>query len=451
MSTDHAHRQMGQSVGAKLRAARQAKKYTQSQLASPDFSVSYISAIERGQIHPSLRALEILARRLELSSTQLLLEQSQGENGNSQAATPPFDDEIGTELALIEAQISILSGTATEAIAQLKKLPARMLHAQQRIRHQYLLGWAYFLSAEVQNCENALLEVEKLAVEHNDYYSRLHATNLLGMAYATMNNHQQALQAHHRCLELLKDVQPADPFFLCQVYNHLGQHYTNLNDFNAALTMFNQAIVLAEDLSSQEQLQATYWTIAQHYSQAQELHLASLYAHKCLYLYQQPAKTLVKSDIYYFLGRALVQSDQKTAQTFLEEALQQKSHELDELSQASIIIRLAESYLQRKEIAQAEQLAKQAAQLAEPFGDTRIAAEALLIWGRIDYAQKQYEEGDKHFAAGLAMLERLRLDEEVSDHSALYAQLLDERGQLPEAIVYYKHAFESRRRIGSYN
>ncbi len=318
MATDNSHRQMGQSVGAKLRAARQAKKYTQSQLASPDFSVSYISAIERGQIHPSLRALEILARRLELSSTQLLLDHSPGENGTGKghAITPLFDDEIGAELALIEAQISILCGTASEAITQLKKLPSRTLHAQHRIRHRYLLGWAYFLTAEMQNCEDALLEVEKLAVEHNDYYSRLHAANLLGIAYATMSNHQQALQAHHHCLELLKDVQPADPFFLCQLYNHLGQHYTNLNDFNAALTMFNQAITLAESFSSQEQLQATYWTIAQHYSQAQELHLASLYTHKCLHLYQQPVKTPVKSDIYYFLGRALMQGDQETARTF---------------------------------------------------------------------------------------------------------------------------------------
>jgi len=57
MSTDQSNNKLGQSVGAKIRAARQAKKYTQSQLALPDFSVSYISAIERSQIHASLRAL----------------------------------------------------------------------------------------------------------------------------------------------------------------------------------------------------------------------------------------------------------------------------------------------------------------------------------------------------------------------------------------------------------
>src|ERR1700739_1240437 len=72
MSSEQSQQNIGLTVGAKLRAARLAKKYTQSRLAQPDFSVSYISAIERGQIHPSLRALEILALRLGLSSTDLL-------------------------------------------------------------------------------------------------------------------------------------------------------------------------------------------------------------------------------------------------------------------------------------------------------------------------------------------------------------------------------------------
>ncbi len=50
MSPEQASSKIGKSVGEKLRAARLAQHYTQSQLAAPDFSVSYISAIERGQI-----------------------------------------------------------------------------------------------------------------------------------------------------------------------------------------------------------------------------------------------------------------------------------------------------------------------------------------------------------------------------------------------------------------
>src|ERR1700680_3255329 len=88
MATDQSHSLLGQAVGAKIRAARQALKYTQSQLAGKDFSVSYISAIERGQIHPSLRALEIFAIRLGLSSKDLFLPQT----GGGGVATPTRRD-----------------------------------------------------------------------------------------------------------------------------------------------------------------------------------------------------------------------------------------------------------------------------------------------------------------------------------------------------------------------
>src|SRR5256885_14447578 len=117
MSTGDSHSQMGQSVGAKIRAARQAKKYTQSQLAAPDFSVSYISAIERGQIHPSLRALEILARRLDLPSTQLLPQYSQDGRGGGPSISSSMNEDAVIEFALLEAQICILQGEAVQAIS----------------------------------------------------------------------------------------------------------------------------------------------------------------------------------------------------------------------------------------------------------------------------------------------------------------------------------------------
>lgn len=450
MSTDPSHRQIGQSVGAKIRAARQAKKYTQNQLAAPDFSVSYISAIERGQIHPSLRALEILAQRLELSSTQLLPERSQTEHSIGIIAPHPIDDEAATELSLLEAHIHILRGAALDAITNLKKLPIRSLNHQHRVRHSYLLGWAYLLIGEMQNCEVSLSEVDRLALEHNDFYSRVHAINLLGIAYSTMNNHQQALQTHQRCLEILQEAQTPDPFFLCIVYSHLGHHYTSLNDFSSSLSMFKQAIELAQDLASEDQLHSNYWAISQYYSEAQEHHLASIYAHKCLYLSQQPVNSCLKGEIYYYLGRALLKGDQETARTFLEDALLQPENNQDILSQASLLICLAESHLQSGNLSKAAQLTEQATQLVQHLAENMIAAQTLILHGRIDYAQHDYVKGDKSFVEGLAMLEHLGMNEEASDQSALYAQLLDEREQIQEAIVYYKRAFESRRRIGSY-
>src|SRR5712692_7612474 len=134
MSTDDSHSQMGQSVRAKIRAARQAKKYTQSQLASPDFSVSYISAIERGQIHPSLRALEILARRLGLSSTQLLPSQEQDGTKDTSSTHTQVRSEEEVELELLEAQIAIRQGAAQQAIAQLLSITSKDVKPRQQIQ-----------------------------------------------------------------------------------------------------------------------------------------------------------------------------------------------------------------------------------------------------------------------------------------------------------------------------
>src|SRR5436309_375243 len=247
MSTDDSHSQMGQSVGARIRAARQAKKYTQSQLASPDFSVSYISAIERGQIHPSLRALEILARRLDLPSTQLL---------------------------------------------------------------------------------------------------------------------------------------PQDSFFQCQVYNHLGQHYTHLDDFTSSIDMFKQAIAIVEELVAPEHTQSIYWEMSQHYAKTAQNHLAILYSHKCLHLYRQQVNTSLRSEIYHHLGRAGMKAQPEKARAYLEEALQQENNVRDGLTHASITIRLAEWFIVNKQLEEAEHNARQAFELARPFGNTIIAVETLLTWGR---------------------------------------------------------------------
>src|SRR5258707_4447490 len=122
MAHEQAPTKIGKSVGEKLRAARIAQHYTQSQLAAPDFSVSYISAIERGQIHPSLRALEILSSRLGLTPTELLPNHSQQREHLRFPTSTTAQDENETELTLLEAHLLIMHDNTAEAIAKLDTL-----------------------------------------------------------------------------------------------------------------------------------------------------------------------------------------------------------------------------------------------------------------------------------------------------------------------------------------
>ncbi len=281
MSTEQSNSQLGKSVGAKIRAARQALKYTQSHLATPEFSVSYISAIERGQIQPSLRALEILAKRLGIPSAQLIQLDIQNDHTLGFATSVALSDEALLELALLEAQIYILQDDATRAIALLSELPASKLQKKYFLQHRFLLGRAYLRTSELHKCIDTLAEGEDA----------------------------RALQIHERCFNMVVATQARDPFFLCHLYNQLGQHYTQLQKNDAAVHAFQQAITIIEELSTPQNLQRAYWDNALSYAAAKEYQSASIYLHKCLALQNQRVHAPLRSEIYHFLGRALMKGD----------------------------------------------------------------------------------------------------------------------------------------------
>jgi tetratricopeptide (TPR) repeat protein len=448
MSPEQSSGKIGKSVGEKLRAARIAQHYTQSQLATPDFSVSYISAIERGQIHPSLRALEILAGRLGLSSTQLLPAKSQQEERHTSSLIISERDEDEIELVLLEANIAIRQEMVEQAIAQLEKLSSRRIKRSQQLQQRYLLGWAHFVSGQFQECDYILTEAIQIAKDLNDNYQQLRILNLQAQTQAAMRNYAQALLAHQRCLNILETEEVHDPFFSAQVYMHMGQHYTQLENTRQALEMFHKAIDIVENLTTTRAVQTAYWELCRQYSESKAYDLASLYAYKSAQVSTQEMGKQLKSELYYYLGRALINMDDEQARTFLDEALEREGVKQDALTLASIYTRYAEWYFKRGDLQQSEQSAQKACELAQPAGDTMIGAEAHIIRGRIAYEQKRTETGDEHFIAGLDMLERTGGHEEMANESVRYAELLESSGKEREAFTYFRRAFQSQQKLG---
>jgi tetratricopeptide (TPR) repeat protein len=136
------------------------------------------------------------------------------------------------------------------------------------------------------------------------------------------------------------------------------------------------------------------------------------------------------------------------ARAFLDEALESKQTTQDALAQASIYSTKAEWYFNQQELTEAADNAQKALTQAGPYHDSLIGATALITLGRIEYAQSLSEQADQHFAAGLAMLERLGRHEELTNESVNYAQLLEEHGKEREAFTYFRRAFQSRQKMG---
>ncbi|HTI12950.1 MAG TPA: helix-turn-helix transcriptional regulator [Dictyobacter sp.] len=448
MSPEQPSSKIGKSVGEKLRTARIAQHYTQSQLAAPDFSVSYISAIERGQIHPSLRALEILAARLGMTSTQLLPNKSQPDERASAAANLSEREEDEVEFDLLLVQGRIMQGDATQAIQQLEQLATKRLKPQHQLQQRYLLGWAYYQAARYQESEYTLSEATQMAKEPGTQYLNLRILHQLAQTYAAMRNFAQALSAHQRCLNLLEESHIHDPFFSTQIYIQMGQNYTRLDNLEPALEMFHKALTITEELRTTPCIREAYSQLSYYYAQEKEHELAMIYAYKGRQVNTQERLKRLRSELHHYLGHALLRNNQEQARAYLEEALQKEANTHDTLSKASLLVRNAEWYFIQHDLQQAQSYAQQAYDLAAVEGDNIILADTLIILGRIKYAEGEHESGSQHFIAGLDMFERLGNHEELADESVRYAQLLEEMGLEREAFTHFRRAFQSRQKVG---
>ena len=448
MSPEQPSHKIGKSVGEKLRAARVAQNYTQSQLAAPDFSVSYISAIERGQIHPSLRALEILAARLGMTSTQLLPNKAQQEERVTIVANLSEREEDEIALDLLDAQVQIVQGEAEQTFKALKELGSKRLKRYHQLQQRYLLGWAYYKTAHYQESEYILSEASQIARELNAQYLNLRILHQLALTYAAMRNYSQALLSHQQCLTLLEESEIQDPFFTAQVYIYMGQHYTRLDNFEQALKMYYEALSATEGLTTLQNMQTTYANLCQYYAVAKDKDLATLYACKSIQCKNQEMMQKLRSELHHYLGQAIMQGDVGQARKYLDETLLKSDVAQDSLTQASVLTRDAEWHFNQGEYDQAESLAQQAYKLGQQFADTSIAADTLIMLGRIGYARGQIEEGEQHFVAGLDMLERLGNHEELANESVRYAELLEKIGKEREAFAHFRRAFQSRQRLG---
>ena len=124
------------TLGGRIRQWRLRRNLTQSEVAKDmkhsngdDFSVSYVSAVERGQIKPSLEALEQFAAVLRVSTATLLSTQHDQEHVSLQSVPltlPSEEDDFEQSIILLRNAHKALSGDLISRALQL---------AEEAVRH----------------------------------------------------------------------------------------------------------------------------------------------------------------------------------------------------------------------------------------------------------------------------------------------------------------------------
>ncbi len=448
-------------VGANMFHIRRKLGITQKQLASPEFSISYISAIERGRIRPSLKALDILARRLGVTSAELLAEpqddafaerrHSLNDEGGGTASLRELLDQrpapYVAALTLCWASIYMAQHTYPPASELLEALPPNSMSAEQRLLRLYFL--AHITLAEGRPADaRTMLEQ---AIQQEDFSSHaellVRCRFLLGCAYEAQEQFLLAAEAFNDCVQAIEKDVANEPFFVIQVYSAFAEHHRRLERYEIALAWYQRAMDLFDFvLNPIAMAEASAQLSRQHLANVHST-LADWYAARSRVLYEFAGMRNLFTQMASNLGltfKAL--GDTQAAERQLQQTIT-FSEQLGAHRQGILTrIALADLLLERQEMAEAERLAMAAQKLCRPGEPEGIADEAL--YGRvlvtladINRAMGRLDEAERCFQEAIELLKKHNASDHLSQAYFRYSDLLHHKGQDAESYAMVRQAF----------
>jgi tetratricopeptide (TPR) repeat protein len=432
-------------LGQRLRQARLARNLTQSEVAASQFSVSYISAVERGQIRPSLGALEKLAQRLQVTVADLLrLEPGDVVTPASGGYATAFDrDDIDSQMR--EANILIRQGNAEAALDILTPLQERGPSLREQAALKWHLAFCYNALRRPDDARREAQEGMLLADRVGDPDLRERLRLELGLAYSLAQKHQAALDQLRLSLEAIEKAVVLDPLFRMKVLFYLGSESWTLGEQEAAVTHLREATALADEALDPERLGLLYSQLATAARAQGDYRSARVFATRSLAAYEDAGNRRVMAQAHTRLGRAYAHADDlDAARAELELASQRAEQQHDSRGLAEAQSNLASLYLRQQRVEDAVRVAEQAIALAESLDDAMALAETQVVQAQVLEAKKDYALAERTFEQAIEGLKHANALPQLSDAYAAFSEFLERRGQSRKALDVLKQAWRLR-------
>ncbi len=449
IETANVGRAVAARVGTNIREVRTKLGLTQAQLASPEFSISYISAIERGKIRPSLKALSILAKRLDVPLTFLLEGSPAGAAearavGHSPADSGP-DQRIDVDL--LGADVLVQQDKYQEAAELLAPIQPERITTDQVYRLFLLRGQIHLGLHEYQEAVVDLRAAVTQGEGLNDTESIERARNLLGKAYFLLYNYTLAMENHLRCNTAIENGQIKDPIFSLEVYNNLANDYFRHGDLEKAILYYHKALETLDSMDRDSRSFAEkYMEIGQRYKSVGKLAMARDYMMRSLALYEMRDEQRLVGLTHQHLGKTLEkQNDLDGAEKEYREAITIEQELEDDVAASLCHTSLAELLLKRGKAEQAEQEAQKALEHAKASQDIQTQGQAYMALAQIRHDAKDYAGADQLFTEALELLDSSNAHEIAAGAYSRYANLLEQRGEVQRSLSAFKKAFEHQR------
>ena len=434
-------------LGERLRAARVAKGWTQTELAGDLVSVGYVSRIESGQRRPNGGVLEALASRLGMPVDQLL----RGETAREQ-------DEI--RLALDFAELSLENGELVEAEMRAREARDRARAVARRDladRAQYLVARAL----EGQgNIDDAIIELEPLVgaiplgkprpsapdSKPGIAIPRVQAAIALSRCYRVSGDLNLAIEVGERLLEELEGTPLDSVDEAVQLAVTAAAAYNDRGDTGQAVRIGRKAIDKAERLGTPKARASAYWNASIFESERGSVAEAIPLAERALALLVegQDGRNLGRlrtavADMHLQLDPPDVTEAQRLLDLADHELRESSAGQVDvarnELTRARALLLLGDLNAARTVSASVHATVRDGAPIT--------AADAKAIEGQAAAASGQPGEAKRAYRDAVMLLTGVGADRDAAELWFELAGLLEGIGELDEAREAYRSAAAS--------
>lgn len=382
------------TLGGRIRAARESQHLSLSDVASGHYSTSLISQIERNRVEPSQESLRFLAERLDLPLDELetLAQQSRA----SESETLPYNsyEELYTEAAR-----HIKNNEEDKALSMLQDLQLSNIPSAQRWRFAALRGQCYFDKRDfllaIQDLVYALDESPAKDTTLPEQQQELMLLHLhLASCYRELNMEEEATAQFYETLEL---VNP-----------NTQSKYVAKTHWGLATVLFTKAYRLIGKTGTSEFDRTNLFDDAlDHARNAQvlyrsvnDLYNASLV--NCLVI--QIERALGNKRDVERIANELIKTWKNPPAEYARAA--EESTTIAEAHANILAIAtatLASLALEAKNFVQAKQHIEESIKIASNSYKVR-QAEAQIVYGRILEATQEHEEAEKAFRRAVEIL-----------------------------------------------
>ncbi len=453
----HAHTM---TISDRVRSARIAANKTQQQLAGETYSKSYISAVERGKMTPSIQALGILAERLGLPVSFFLGESEAdlstlAESSASMRSTPERERQVREEtlnLLLSEAEGLIRRRDPAAALAKLGgQETLDELSMMQKPRWYWLSGWALMLSSMYHEAIAALEKGQNLAenlrgqspisqkAQLAEMAERLRC--FLGSCYYEMGQPEMAIEYHRRCLIAISDGVVSDPELKLRIFMALGHDYLLLNRHQEAISFYEQASNQANEVDTLTSEGGIYWGLGLAYKDSGDLFRAKTNMQKALVAFELQENMRLAAQLRSLFGQVLVNLGQyDEAEENLRQSLRAAERTGDVATRGAALANFAAMHNVKGEHDQAVKTAREGLAVVKESKDRRTEGQLHLTLAVAYEAKGDYKAAEKALHEAIAAFDQTRDKDLIGRAHEKYGKFLADHGRFEEAYDHMRLA-----------